>query len=140
VGTRAEAADDPDLRTLVGEIAGQTERLLLEQFELLKEETRQTIREAGGAVAAAGAGVGLLAVGGVLSTAAAVHLLHRLTRLPLWGCYGLAAGAAGAAGVGLLAAARAKAARLQRPLLPRTTATLQDNVTWLRKQLTTTPA
>jgi hypothetical protein len=128
------------LKTLLGDLADHAERLLGQQYELLKSEVRQTVQEAGGAAVAAGAGVGLLAVSGVLSVAAAVHLLHRVTGLPLWACYGLTAGAAGAGGVGLLSAARTTAADLQSPLLPESRAALRENATWLRDQLTTTLA
>lgn len=140
MGTRAEHADPPDLMALLGEIVNQSERLIRQQYELFKGELGQAARDAGGAALAAGAGAGLLAVSGVLTTAAAVHLLHRLTRLPLWACYGLLAAAAAGSGAGLLASARSKAAGLERPVLPQSAAALRDNVTWLRNQLTTTPA
>ena len=140
MGIAANNDSRTDLGTVMAEIVGHAERLLGQQVELLKAELGQAAREAGGAALATGAGVGLLAVGGVLSTAATVHLLHRATRLPLWACYGLAAGAAGAAGVGLLSAGRAKFGQLQGPLLPQSAASLRENAVWLRDQLTTTCA
>jgi hypothetical protein len=140
MGTPANNDGRTDLKALLGEIVGHVERLAGQQVEMLKAELAQAAREAGGAAVMTGAGVGLLAVGGVLSTAAAVHLLHRATRLPLWACYGLAAGAAGAAGVGLVSTGRAKFGQLQGPLLPQSAASLRENVVWLRDQLTTTRA
>ena len=130
-------ADTQDLSTLVADIVRQVERLAREHLDLLKSELGKGVRETAGAAAELGAGVGLLAAGGVLSAAAAVHLLHRLTGWPLWACYALTAGAAGAAGASLLAAGRNKVADLGWLTAPQTTAAVRENVTWLTEQVTT---
>ncbi len=139
MGTPATSADERDLPQLLGEVVRHSETLLSQQLEVFRAEAGQKVREAGGAALALAAGAGLCAAGGVLATAAAVHLLQRVTKLPLWANYALAAGAAGAAGAGLIAAGRRRAAQIQRPLLPQTAASLRDNVTWLRNQLTAGP-
>ena len=135
-----ETPAEEDLKALLGGVVGEAEKLIGQQFALLKDEVRQELRKAAGAALSFGAGAGLLTAGGVLSTLALVHGLHQATRLPLWACYALAAGAAGAAGAGLLAAARRQAAGLQLPELPQTTAALKENLTWLKEQVTSPSA
>jgi hypothetical protein len=112
------------------------EHLVAQQVDLLRSEVRQELGEAKAAAASMGAGVGLVAAGGLLSTLMLVHALHKATGLPLWACYGLVGGAAGAAGAGLLAAGRkgAEGVRLLPP--PRTARAVKENLTWLKEQVT----
>lgn len=129
--------DDPDLATLVSDLVQNAEKLIQLQLAQLRNEVEQEVRKAGGAALALGAGAGLLAAGGVLSTQMLAHLLHRSTRLPLWACYGLLAGALGATGAGLLQHGRRQAAQLKLPALPETAAGLKENLSWLKDQATT---
>jgi hypothetical protein len=121
---------------LLRDLLHGAEELILQQIGLLKSEVQEELHKAGGAALSYGAGAGLLAASGVLSTVMLVHLLHRATRLPLWTCYGIVAGAAGAAGIGLLARGQKLAADVQLPALPQTRAALKDNLTWLKEQMT----
>jgi hypothetical protein len=133
-----DIAAEPDLKTLLGTLLRDSENLLRQQLELFKSEVRQQAGRVGAAGLCLGAGAGLVAAGGLLSTAMLVHLLHRQTRLPLWACYGLVAGGAAAAGAGLLARGRRLAAGLHFEL-PQTVRGVQENVTWLKDHLTPTP-
>src|SRR4051812_34973660 len=98
VGRRSVAGDDlktevRDLAGLVGLIADDAERLLVQHVDLLRSEFPRGLREVPPAIASIGAGVGLVAVGGILGSLMLVHGLHKSTRIPLWGCYGLVGGA-----------------------------------------------
>src|SRR5919201_6364139 len=107
---RAQGKSEPDLTELVSGILSDAQKLIHQQFELVRQELKEELSGAGAAAASAGAGVGLVALSGVLSAQMLVHLLHRSTRLPLWSCYGLVGGLLGAGGVGALRHARDRAA------------------------------
>src|SRR5438067_13258999 len=126
----AKTADpEPSVTELVEAVAADARRLIGQQVESFKPELREESGRAARAAAEAGAGVGLVTLGGILGAHALVHLLHRSTRLPLWGCYGLAGGLLAAAGGGLLTQARVQAAGLG--LAPQTAGALRENVAWL---------
>lgn len=119
---------------LVRAVAGDAERLLGQHAALARAELRDGLGRLPGAMAAIGAGAGLVAAGGVLGTLMMVHGLHKSTRIPLWGCYGLVGGALAAAGCGLLAAGARSATGLR--LVPRETiAALREDVAWLKDQI-----
>jgi len=139
VADRVQHTAAAELTHRLSEIADLVAQLAGQQFRLLASEVRQDARNTGEAALCFGGAAGMFAAGGVLSTLALVHLLHRATRLPLWTCYGIAAGLAGGTGVGLVAAGRAKAAAVQLPALPETAAGLKENLAWIREQLTMTP-
>ena len=131
---RPEPAEtDPAI--LLREILLDAETLLGQQFELLRAELRQELRQVRGAALSMGAGSALVAAGGMLTILMAVHGLHRSTRLPLWACYGLVGGLVGGAGGGLLARGARRAAAV--PLVPvQTVEALKENIAWLKNQAT----
>jgi hypothetical protein len=131
MGAKATAPES-NVTELVEDVIHDARKLLTQQVELFKQELREESGRAVRAAAEAGAGVGLVTLGGVLSAHALVHLLHRSTRLPLWGCYGLVGGLLAATGGGLLGRARSEVAGLQ--LAPQTTGALRENVAWLAGQ------
>jgi hypothetical protein len=133
VGNRPGTADPTDLGALVGSIAGDATDLVREQIDLFKSEAARELQRAGGALATAAAGGGLVAAGGLVSGVMLAHLLNRATGLPLWACYGLVGGGLGAAGAALLKSGRDGIAGL-RPL-PQTTEALGENLAWLKDQL-----
>jgi Putative Actinobacterial Holin-X, holin superfamily III len=119
---------EPDVVTLVEGIVADGEKLLRQQFDLFREE----IQEVKTAAIMIGAGGGLFALAGGLSSLMLVHVLHRSTRLPLWSCYGIVGGLAAVAGTGALNPAVRRVADLG--LLPHTRDALRQNVSWLKKQ------
>jgi hypothetical protein len=129
-------AQEPDLTTLVKEIVHDSETLIGQQLHLLRSEVKQELDQATEAALAIGAGAGLVATGGVLSTLMVVHALHKATRLPLWSCYGLVGGLLGAAGATLLAAGRKEAMGIRLVPPPQTTEALKENLAWLREKTT----
>jgi hypothetical protein len=130
----AASGELQELAGLVQAIAGDVERLVAQHAVLAREELRDGLGRAPAAVAALGAGAGLVAAGGVLGTLMLVHGLHRSTRIPLWGCYGLVGGALAAAGCGLVVAGTRRAAGIR--LVPRETiAALREDIAWLKDQI-----
>jgi hypothetical protein len=124
-----------DLASLVGAIARDTERLVGQHVDLLRSEFREGLHGAPAALAAIGAGAGLVAAGGLLGSLMLVHGLHKSTRIPLWGCYGLVGGVMAAVGGGLVLAGTRRAAALR--VVPRETiATLGEDFQWLKDQVT----
>jgi hypothetical protein len=124
----------PELTTLVKEIVHDSEALVGQQLRLLRSELREEWVNAQEAALLLGAGAGLVATGGLFSSLALVHALHKATRLSLWACYGLVGGMLGVAGAGLLAAGRERAAGVRLPP-PQTMEALRENLEWLKEQV-----
>ena len=119
---------------LVRAITADAEQLLGQHAALVRAEIRDGLGPAPAAIAAIGAGTGLVAAGGALGTLMMVHALHKSTRIPLWGCYGLVGGALAAAGCCLVAAGTRRAAGIR--LVPRETiAALREDIAWLTDQI-----
>ncbi|WP_439621079.1 phage holin family protein [Gemmata sp.] len=127
------AAEEPDLRTLLGEIVQDSKHLVAQQVALIKAEAGQELTRAGVGVAKCAGGAGAAAAGGLLTGFALAHLLRDATGLPMWACYVLAAGGVGAAGAALVRSGRADLAELG--ALPQTTKALGENLEWLRDRL-----
>ncbi len=126
--------DARDVAGLLGLIVHDADRLLGQHLELARGEVRRGLHEVAPALAAVGAGAGLVATGGVLGSLMLVHGLHRSTRLPLWGCYGLVGGLMTALGAGLLSSGARRAASL--PLVPHEMiAVLREDVQWIKDQV-----
>jgi hypothetical protein len=130
----SKTAAEPDVGTLVEGVVADAEKLVRQQFDLLREEVSQEIQEAKAAAILFGAGTCLLALAGALSSQMLVHLLHRSTRFPLWGCYGIVGGLAAAAATGALNPAFRQVGDVG--LLPHTRQALRQNMTWLKEQTT----
>ncbi len=121
-----------DLSGLVEGIVSDVERLLGRQFDLLRAELKREVTRAKDAALSIGAGAGLAAAGGILSTVMVVQMVHSLTRLPLWVCYGLVAAGLGAGGAALMATGVKKAADVQLFPPPHTAEVLREEVNALR--------
>jgi hypothetical protein len=128
--------NEQDLATLVTGIARDTGTLVHQQIDLLRADlVDQAGRAVRGGVSMA-AGGGLVAAGGLMSGLMLVHALHQVTRLPLWLCYGAVGGGLGAAGLSLLRQGRETIAEVQVLPPPETVAALEENVTWVKRQVT----
>jgi hypothetical protein len=132
-----KSGHEPSITTLVEGIVNDGQKLISQQFDLMRQEVREELGEVKHAAVTLSAGAGLAALAGVMSAHMLVHLLHRSTRMPLWGCYGVVAGVLGAAGAEMLNHSRKQAGQIG--TLPQTKETLKENVAWLRSQATTGP-
>ncbi len=128
----ARATPASDTASTVQDIASDAQKLIEQQFQLLRSELADEFHKLRGAGLAMGSGAGLVAVGGILGTAMLVHLLHDKTRLPLWGCYGLVGGLFGIAGAGLLSTGIAEASGV-RLLPPQTEQTLREDARSIKR-------
>jgi hypothetical protein len=126
-----------DLAPLLSEIVSDSQRLISQQVELLRLELLGELQKAKSAAFSLGAGLGLVAAGGLLSTQMLVHLLHRSTHLPLWACYGILAGLLGAAGAKLIDWGRKKMGDMRLTYPPQTTEALKENLRWLKRETRT---
>lgn len=134
MGNSASNKSDPSVPGLVRAIVTDAETLLGQQFALFRAEVVEELDHAKAAVAAGGAGVGLVAAAGILATQAVVHGLKEATGLPLWACYGVVGAVLGTTGVGLLAHARREGSTIRLRVPPRTAQALRENVAWLKEQ------
>jgi hypothetical protein len=123
---------ETDLTTLLSEIVSDSQKLISQQVELFRLELMGEVQKAKTAAFSLGAGLGLVAAGGLLSTQMLVHLLHRSTRLPLWACYGILAGLLGAAGAKLIDSGGKEISELQLTHPSQTAEALKENLRWLK--------
>src|SRR5262245_52987679 len=91
----AVRANEPSLSDLVGGILDDAQKLIEQQFSLLKHDFRREVDRAKDTGMLLGFGTGLLAGGGLLLLLSLVHLLEWLARpnLEWWACYALVGGA-----------------------------------------------
>lgn len=122
-----------EVAALVAGIADDARTLLGQQLDLFRAEATAELQRVGGAAAAVAGGGGLALAGGLLTGIGAAHLVSKAFGLPLWAGYGLVGGAAAAAGAGLLKHGRDRVAGVG---FGHTAAALEENVTWLRSELT----
>jgi Putative Actinobacterial Holin-X, holin superfamily III len=126
---------EPSLSELLTGLVNDVKALLQQELALAKHEIRAELRKMLRAVVSLGLGGGIAVVGGWLLILMLVHLLHALTALPLWVCYGIVGGLFAIGGVVLLVIGQRKLASLH--LVPQDTAeTMQENVQWIKKQVT----
>jgi hypothetical protein len=136
VGKKSPKTGEADVPTLLKELIQDAEKLIGQHFQLFRSEVLQELDRAKNAALSMGAGGGLVAAGGVLSTLMVVHALHEATGLPLWSCYGLVGGLLGGVGAALLARGRKEATNVQLLPPPRTAEAVQENLSWLKEQVT----
>ena len=109
--------------------------LVVQEVRLATVEVREDLGKAKTAAVSLAAGIGLLAVGGLLLILMLVHLLQAVTDLPLWACYAIVGGAIAATGAWLLMRARSAAQDIH--VVPiRTVQTMKENVSWITEEVT----
>jgi hypothetical protein len=125
---------EPGIATLVGGIVNDGQRLIEQQFILLRREVEDELRRLRNAVISMAMGAGTCALGGLVLVGMFVHLLNAFTDLPLWGCYGVVGGGLIALGAMLLLIGGKGAASAHVLAPPQTTESLKENVAWLKHQ------
>jgi hypothetical protein len=107
--------------------------LMRQELALAKHEMHEEARKTKTALVSLGAGIGILAVGGLLLIVMLVHLLNALTEWPLWICYGIVGGVFAIVGAALLY--RGKRYMSQVDMVPQQTVeTMKENVRWIKEK------
>jgi hypothetical protein len=121
---------EPSMTKLVGGIIDDTQRLLIQQGELLKADIRKDFKEAkevGQEMIIAGS---LLGVGGLLLSFMLVHFLTwAVPDLPHWGSFGIVGGLFALAGGIVFYRGREKLDKLN-PLPEQSAKALKENLQW----------
>jgi hypothetical protein len=105
---RTQLAAEPGLSSLIRGIFKDAKELVVQGAALAKLEVKDELRKAKSAAIAAGVGVGVAAIGGVLLILMIVHALAAFTVIPLWGSYGIVGGALIIVGGALFAIGKSK--------------------------------
>jgi hypothetical protein len=122
----------PSLTNLVGGIVEDVQRLIRQEVQLARTEVKQEWDKAKTAAGSMAAGVGLLAVGGLLLCFMLVYLInYSFPSVPLWGCFGIVGGLFVLFGVLLVGVGYARASQVN-VIPPQTAQTLKENVQWIR--------
>jgi hypothetical protein len=125
---------EPGIASLVGGIVNDGQRLIEQQFILLRREIEGEIRRLRNAVISMAMGAGTCALGGLVLVGMFIHLLNAYADLPLWGCYGVVGGGLIALGTVLLLIGGKGAASAHLLAPPQTTESFRENVAWLKNQ------
>jgi hypothetical protein len=122
---------EPTLAQLVSDLVSDAKQLMRQELALAKHEIHEEVRKTKVALVSLGAGIGIVAIGGLLLIVMLVHLLNALTGLPLWACYGIVGGVCAIVGVVLLY--RGKQQMSQIDMVPQQTVeTMKENVRWIK--------
>jgi hypothetical protein len=127
----ASRANEPSLSGLVGGIVDDAQKLIEQQFTLLKLDLRKDLDRAKDTGMMLGLAVGLLSAAGLLMLFMLVHLLEWLTRpnLEWWVCYALVGGVVALVGGVLFYRGKQKLETLN--VVPEQTAEgLKENLQW----------
>jgi peptidoglycan/LPS O-acetylase OafA/YrhL len=109
--------------------------LLRQEVALAKHEIYEEARKTKSAMVSLGAGIGIVAVGGLLLIIMLVHLLRALTEWPLWTCYGVVGAICAVIGGTLLY--RGKQLIAQIDMVPeQTIETMKENIRWFKRKAT----
>jgi hypothetical protein len=123
----------PSVASLGSGIIEDAQELLIQQFELFKQEVRADVRRIKVATQVLGFGAGLGLVGSLLLGVTCCLLLQDVApALPLWACFALVGGIFLTFGGGVYAVGMALLSRVN-PLPEQTAAALKENVQWLTK-------
>lgn len=124
---------DPTLAQLVSGLMSDATLLIQQELALAKYEIYEEARKTKTAMASLGAGIGVVAIGGLLLIIMLVHLLRALTDWPLWTCYGIIGGICALSGAALLYRGKQQISQIDL-VLPQTVATMKENVKWFKRK------
>jgi hypothetical protein len=122
----------PTVQTLIRDVVGDARQLIHEELLLARAEAREQAGEAKtlGVIAATAV---LFALTGTVLVAAAIGLaVADLLEWPMWAGIAVVAALSGVGGFVFYGMARARVAALQ--IMPQTTASLRENLVWIRSK------
>lgn len=131
--TETANQSESGIAVLVGGIISDLQKLIAQQFAMLRLEILGEIRQLKTAAISLAVGVVATVAGALLLPFMLVYLLKEYTPIPLWGCYGIVAGVVAGMGLLLLFLGGRKAAALHiKPA--QTTEALKENFRWLKNE------
>jgi hypothetical protein len=111
-----------------------TEHLVSQQVDLLKQEIRQELGQARRAAVSAALGFSVVAIGAILILIMAAEAIAAYSDIPVWACYGIVGVATAVIGALLLFFAKKEASDVHL-LPPRETAgAIKENYQWMTGQ------
>lgn len=128
---QAGDATPESLASLARGVLDDAQRLLAQQFALLKREIELELRRALRAAICLGVGLVLAGISLFCLLQMAVHALAAYSDLPLWGSYGVVGGFLAIVGAGSLIYGGLRLARLKLFAPPQTTQALKENIEWM---------
>lgn len=131
--TETSNQSESGIATLVGGIINDLQKLITQQFAMLRLEILDEIRQFKTVAISLAVGVVATVAGALLLPFMLVYLLAAYTPIPLWGCYGVVAGTVVGIGLVLLFLGGRKASHLH--IKPsQTTEALKENFRWLKNE------
>ena len=125
----------PSVAALLEGLWRDLKTLVAQELRLAVHEVKDELGKAKSAAVSLAAGIGLVAIGGLLLILMLVHLLQALTDLPLWACYAIVGAAV--AGTGAWLVMRAANTVQDIHVVPiRTVQTMKENVSWITEAVT----
>ncbi len=125
-----------DVVSLVGGIVRDFQKLIEQQFALVRREIEGELRQAKFAAIFLAGGAAIMVIGSIFLLLMVIHALHAYTALPLWGAYGLVGGLLVGVGALLLYIGRTRANAVHLVPPPESAQALKENIEWLKKQTT----
>lgn len=135
MATDVSPQTEPSMSRLVSGIIDDTQRLLTQHAELLKEDIRKDLREAKETGLALGLAAVLLGLGGLLLLIMLALLLNWLwpEHLPLWGSFAIVGGTVTAVGAAAFFYGREKLEHLN-PLPENSVEAVKEDLQWKTNQ------
>ena len=122
------------LVNIVYGILGDLRLLRRQEMQLLQDEIKLELSNAGRAASSLGIGIGLVVVGGFFLLLMLVYALHEWMGLPLWASYGLVGLVFAGSGGFFLLRARSLAAQVN--AMPRRTLhAVKEDAQWIKAQV-----
>jgi hypothetical protein len=124
-----EAPTAGTMTTLISGILDDAQKLARQQFDMLKAEVHEDLRQSRRAAEYGGLGVVMLTVGFLGLVTAVAYFLHEYFQFSMWASWAITSGVFIALGIGLAMTSYMLLERLS-PLPSKTIHALQENLKW----------
>jgi Putative Actinobacterial Holin-X, holin superfamily III len=125
---------EASMGSMVGGIVDDTQKLLVQHFNLLRSEIAGELRQARTAAVFLGIGSAVTGVGSIFLLLMVVHGLHLHAEVPLWGCFGIVGGILTAVGAGFLFYGGKEAGDVHLMSPPESAAAMKESLRWVKEE------